>query len=226
MSDISVICCRADRESAAADPAIRTGLARCGHRSVEFVGSRPAREIDPLLTGRVVVLGDDADLAAVVLRLVRRELLGAVVVGYVTGRPTAVTDLWSLPLGGAAVDLALAGDPDLVPVVRDDIGGVIVGLGALSPIQGTVYVDEKRVLSGSAAHLLVEPESAKGLSVTIVPQRVLGIGRRPRSFAGRAVQIGTAPARVARDGVTLDRRMERWTFYRHTERLRLVRGVL
>jgi hypothetical protein len=222
----TVLCCRTDRAAAQADPAVRLALARCGDRSVAFVGARPGKEIDPLLAGRVVVIGDDADLAAVVLRLLRRELLAQVIVGFATDRATDVTDLWSLPLGAAGVDLARAGDPDLVPVVRDDVGGVLVGLGRLFPVQGTVYLDETRLLSGSAAQVLVQPDTERGIAVTVVPNRVLGFGRRARTHRGRAVQIGTTPSQVVSDGHPHERRMERWTYYRHTVPLRLVRGVL
>lgn len=179
-----------------------------------------------MLDGRLVVLGDDEDLAAVVLRLLRTERLASVIVAFASDVPTAVTDLWSLPLGGAAVDLALGGDPDLVPIVRDDVGGVLVGLASMSGVDGTVYVDETRVLSGRARHLLVEPDTAKGLTVTVIPHRLIGFGRRSRTFTGRAVQIGTIPTLVISDGRPSERKMDRWTFYKHTEPLRLVRGVL
>jgi hypothetical protein len=221
-----VLCCRADREAARADPTVRAALTRSGGRTVEFVGPRPGKEIDPLLAGRVVVIGDDADLAAVVLRLVRRELLTKVIVGFATDRATDVTDLWSLPLGAAGLDLASAGDPDLVPVVRDDVGGVLVGLGRLFPVRGTIYLDETRLLSGGARQILVQPDTEKGLAVTVVPNRVLGFGRGARTHHGRAVQIGTTPSQVILDGEPYERRMERWTFYRHTVPLRLARGVL
>lgn len=221
-----MLCCCADRAAAEADDAVRVALARCADRHVEFVGPRPGKAIDPLLTGRVVVLGNDADLAAVVLRLMRRELLSQVVVGFATDRATEVTDLWSLPLGARAVDLALAGDPDLVPVVRDDVGGVLVGLGRLSPVRGTIYLDETRLLSGAAAQVLVQPDAERGLAVTIVPNRVLGFGRGPRTHLGRAVQIGTTASQVILDGRQHERRMERWTFYKHTVPLRLARGIL
>ena len=226
MGNETVLCCRADRTAAQADPAVRVALARCGDREVQFVGARPGKQIDPLLVGRVVVIGGDADLAAVVLRLLRRELLTQVIVGFATDRATEVTELWSLPLGGAAIDLALAGDPDLVPVVRDDVGGVVMGLGRLYPVRGTVYLDETRLLSGVAAQVLVQPDTERGLAVTIVPKRVLGFGRSARTHRGRAVQIGTAPSQVVSDGQPHDRLMERWTFYRHTVPLRLVRGLL
>ena len=226
MGNEIVLCCRADRTTAEADARVRVALARCGSRSVEFVGPRPGKEIDPLLVERIVVIGDDADLAAVVLRLVRRELLAKVIVGFATDRATDVTDLWSLPLGGAGLDLAVAGDPDLVPVVRDDVGGVLVGLGRLFPVRGTVYLDETRVLSGGARQVLVQPDTEKGLAVTVVPNRMLGFGRGARTHRGRALQIGTVPSQVILDGLPYDRRMERWTFYRHTVPLRLARGVL
>jgi len=221
-----VLCCRPGRAAAQADPTTRAALARCGSRPVEFVGPRPGKAIDSLLTGRVVVIGEDSDLAAVVLRLLRRDLLGEVMVGYATGGPTAVTELWSLPLGADAVDLALLGDPDLVPLVRNDVGGVLVGLASIAPVSGTVYVDETRVLSGGAAGLLVEPNEDKGLAVTVIPRRFLGFGRRARTWSGRAVQIGTVPANIVSDGCAFDRPMDRWTFYKHTQPLRLVRGVL
>lgn len=226
MDNEIVLCCRADRAAAEADGAVRAALARCADRDVQFVGPRPGKAIDPLLTGRVVVLGNDADLAAVVLRLLRRELLTEVVVGFATDQPTDVTDLWSLPLGAPAVDLALGGDPDLVPVVRDDVGGVLVGLGRLYPVRGTVYLDETRLLSGGAAQVLVQPDTERGLAVTVVPNRVLGFGRSARTHLGRAVQIGTTPSQVVLDGHRHERPMERWTFYKHTVPLRLARGIL
>ena len=205
---------------------MRAALARCGQRTVEFVGPRPGKEIDPLLADRVVVIGDDSDLAAVALRLLRCELLGAVIVGFATDQPTSVTDLWSLPLGAAGLELAVAGDPDLVPLVRDDVGGVLVGLGTVMPVRGTVYVDETRALAGEATHVLVEPDTERGLVVTLMFQRILGVGRRPRTYRGRAVQIGTAPASVISDGKLFARQMDKWVFYKHTEPLRLVRGLL
>ena len=94
------------------------------------------------------------------------------------------------------------------------------------PVRGTVYVDETRALSGQATHVLVEPDNERGLVVTLLFQRILGVGRRPRTYRGRAVQIGTTPASVISDGKVFARQMDRWIFYKHTEPLRLVRGLL
>lgn len=253
-TQLTVICCRSDprstdaskegrpsreaaggrrsKDTGADAAAVRTVLEACGDHPVEFVGRRPGQSIDPLLAamprdGRILVVGDDADLAAVALRLLRKDLLGRVVVGYASPRRrTPFTDLWDLPRGARAVELAERGETDVVPLVRDDVGGVMVGVGYLGPVHGTVYVDEKRVLRGAARQLKIEPDPAKGLAVTVTRRRVLGVGRRPETTLGRAVQIGTAPTTVVSDGIPHPRAMDRWTFYKHTEPLRLVRGVL
>ena len=198
-----------------------------GQALVHFVGRRPGKSIDPLLTGRVLVVGDDADLAAVVLRLLRKDLLDAVEVAYSTpARRTPITQLWDLPTGVPAVRLAAGGEVDLVPLVRDDVGGVLVGVGYLGPVNGTVYVDEHRVLRGPARRIRVLPHREKGLEVTVTRRRFAAIGRRPKTTLGRAVQIGTAPTPVVRDGIPYARPMDRWTFYKHTQPLRLVRGLV
>lgn len=195
-----------------------------GPDEVRSVGSRPGKVIDALLTGRVLVVGDDADLAAVTLRLLRRDLLGTVELAYATAEPTPVTRLHRLPVGPAAVALARTGVAREVTLVRDDVGGVLVGLGELGPIAGgTVYVDEHRVLRGAADRIRVVPDPAKGLTVTVEQRRVAGlIGPRPRTTAGRAVQLGMAPTTVRSDGHEYPRAMDRWTFYKHTAPLQLV----
>jgi hypothetical protein len=205
------------------------GSSSGGGPTVNYVGRRPGKAIDGLLSGRVLVLGDDADLAAVALRLLRRDLLGEVELAYAAPRRTPFTQLWDLPTGPGAVPLARQGEADLVPLVRDDVGGVLVGAGYLGPLRGTVYVDENRVLRGAAYRLRVRPDRDKGLAVTVEPRRLssgLGVfARRPKTTLGRAVQIGTIPTAVVRDGIPYARPMDRWTFYKHTESLRLIRGL-
>ncbi len=193
---------------------------------VHYVGRRPGKPVDGLLTGRILVVGDDADLAAVVLRLLRKDRLDQVEVAYASpGGRTPVTDLWDLPVGVGAVQLAARGEVDLVPLVRDDVGGVLVGVGYLGPVNGTVYVDEHRVLRGAARRLRVVPDREKGLAVTVIRRRFGGLGKVKKITLGRAVQIGSTPTTVVRDGIPYDRPMDRWTFYKHTEPLRLVRGL-
>ncbi|GGM47159.1 hypothetical protein GCM10012275_17790 [Longimycelium tulufanense] len=199
---------------------------------VHEVPATPDRAaVDPVLRElggrRLVVVGTDADLAAVVLRLLRTERLAEVVVGYLpTDRSSEVAGLWSLPAEpGEAVAVALAGEPDQVPLIRDDTGGVLVGLGVLSPIRGVAYCDDERVLRGQASRLEVtpDPERGAGLVVRVVHRWLLG--KRVSTTTGRAVQIGCVPARVVKDGVSHPRLMDKWTWYRHTEDLRLARGA-
>lgn len=219
---------------------LRCGSARwpdiaAGSVAVTALPPRPGRaELDEMLTGldgrRLVVCGTDADLAAVLLRLLRTEAVGTVPVGYVpSSASSAVAGLWGLPTVPAqAADLALRGEPDRVPLVRDDSGGVLVGRGVLRPVDGVAYCDEQVVLRGRAARLEVAPDRALGLVVRVVCGGLLGgflgglLRRRVRCAAGRAVQLGCQPTDVWRDGVA-ERTTERWTWYRHTEDWQLIR---
>ncbi|MGH3722340.1 MAG: hypothetical protein ACRDRI_26575, partial [Pseudonocardiaceae bacterium] len=65
------------------------------------------------------------------------------------------------------------------------------------------------------------PDRALGLVVRVVLPGLLR--RRVRCVAGRAVQLGCLPTDVCRDGVA-SRTTDRWTWYRHTEDWRLIRG--
>ncbi len=190
--------------------------------------ARPGREeFGSLLAGldgrRLVVCGTDADLAAVLLRLLRTDAVGTVPVGYVPASATsAVARLWGLPVEPvAAAEAALHGEPRPVPLVRDDAGGVLVGLGVVRPLDGVAYCDDEVVLRGHASRLEVVPDRALGLVVRVVRRRLLG--RRVRHAAGRAVQLGCQPTSVWRDGVA-GRTTDRWTWYRHTEDWHLIRG--
>jgi hypothetical protein len=168
---------------------------------VHTVPARPGREdVDPLLSGvdRVVVLGDDAALAAVVLRLLRTERLD-IAVGHATTQ--------------AAIDAALTGQPKPVPLVRDATGGVLVGLGTIAPVRGMAYCDDTRVLNGDARAVRVVP-CAEGVQVTVARRL-----HRPVTVRGRAFELGCDPATPVSDGVPHDRPMRRWHWYRHTEDL-------
>lgn len=195
---------------------------------VTAVTARPGREelgetLASLDGRRLVVCGTDTDLAAVLLRLLRTDVIGTVPVGYVpSSTSSAVARLWGLPTApSAAADVALHGEPDRVPLVRDDSGGVLVGLGVVGPLDGVAYCDDEVVLRGRASRLEVAPDRALGLVVRVVRGGLLR--RRVRQAAGRAVQLGCRPTDVWRDGVA-ERTTDRWTWYRHTEDWRLVRG--
>ncbi|GAB3287638.1 hypothetical protein GCM10027563_22740 [Parasphingorhabdus pacifica] len=201
-------------------------------------------DIDPLLadwTGRLVVHGTDADLAAVVLRLMRKARLADVSVGYVPAVESPVSRLWGVPTGAAAFELAATGRADPAPLVRDDSGGVLLGAGTIEPITGKIYCDDQRVLAGTAVSVEVTPDpdaealsepTADPLATTLEPAedgiRVAivrrGLLRRRRNvFRGRAVQARFDSAEVRIDGVAHPRPAQKWGWYRHTEDLLLAR---
>jgi hypothetical protein len=198
--------------------------------------ARPGRaDLDPVLTERnprrVVVAGTDADLAAVLLRLLRTEQLG-IEVAYLPLRRSPATSTWGLPTGAAAAALAVTGTASPVPLVRDDTGGVLVGRGEIRDVHGECYCDETLVLRGHARRLVVAP-GPRGIAVRAgwsgrAPDgRVRAVPTRsPRgtgSAVGRAVQVGCEPAIVVADGVPHPRPVPRRTWYRHTTDWLLVR---
>lgn len=199
--------------------------------SVVQLPARPGREalapvLDDLGDRRLIVQGTDADLAAVVVRLLRTERLADVVVGYLpVDADSVVGNLWGLPLDpGRAVDLALGGDPDPVPLIRDDVGGVLVGAGVISPVRGVGYCDEVMVLRGQASRLVITPDQDSGLAVQLARRRLL-VSKQVRTWRGRAFQLGCLPTRIVCDGIPHPRPIDKWTWYRHTQDLRLVRGL-
>jgi hypothetical protein len=180
-------------------------------------------DVDPLLpgvaNGHLVVHGSDADLAAVVLRLLRADRLD-LRVGYVPADPRSpVARLWGLPADPVAA--ALDGPAATVPLVRDDAGGVLVGLGVIAPARGTVFCDDEIPLRGVAERLEVTPDPELGLRVRVVHKGLLR--NKVSTLSGRAVQYGGEPVAPVRDGITHPRPLNRWTWYRHTEDLRVVR---
>lgn len=186
------------------------------------VGSRPGKaEVDPLVTGatRLIVVGGannpDADLAAVLTRLMRTERLD-VELAYVAAAPTPATRLWGLPTGQDAARLALAGAAHPLPLVRDDTGQALVGRASLSgpegaPITGETYVDSTLLFSGDTPEVLIEPTRQD-------PGVRAGLTRRWRMrwTPGRAIQTGSTGLVLVRDGTPHERVVTRSTFYRHT----------
>ncbi|MDD7940688.1 hypothetical protein PHK61_19875 [Actinomycetospora lutea] len=203
-------------------------------RDLDPVGlpALPARgDVDPLLddldaAGRLVVAGDDAALAAVLVRLLRRGRLD-VEVAVLPAPDSAAAAVWGLPTDAAgALALARDGTARPAPLVRDDHGGLVAGRHTTGPVHGEVYCEQHRVLRGDAAEIAVAPDPAGGVTVTVTGPRRLGGLRAGRvtEQSGRAVQLGSRPAvTVVRDGVPGDRPVSRRSWYRHTEDWRLVR---
>jgi hypothetical protein len=212
-----------------------------GGARVVAVPERPGRpDLDPVLDaaaldrpdgGRLVVAGTDADLAAVLVRLLRRDRLD-VPVAFLPAVPSEAARVWRLPTDrAAALDVVRHGAAGPAPLLRDDRGGVVAGAHVVGPFDGVVYCDEHEVLRGDAAGLVVRPDpdggpaEVGGVAVTVTGRRRLA-GLRPgveRAARGRAATIGCAPAALRRDGVDEDRPLERRSWYRHTVDWTLVR---
>jgi hypothetical protein len=161
---------------------------------------------------RVVVVGSDADLAAVLTRLLRAERLD-VEVGHVR-RP------W-------AAGRARTGEARRVPLIRDETGTVIVRAAYWLPpdeqartIHGEGVVDDTLLFDGQVTGVRIEPTTTMpGLRASALSGRM-----RPKGWVtGRAAQLGTDAALLVRDGVPAPRPVRRSTFYRHTEGWLLVR---
>lgn len=170
---------------------------------------------------RLVVVGGDADLAAVLTRLLRAERLD-VEVAYVPRRRTPATRVYGLPAGRRAASRARRGTARRVPLIRDETGLVIVGRAGWQPadgrlIHGEAVVDDTALFDGGVTGVCIEPTPA-----------MPGLRARPhggwrRWINGRAVQLGSTGVVVVRDGVVAARAARRSTFYRHIEGWLLVR---
>lgn len=190
---------------------------------------RPGRaDLDPVLAEydprRVAVVGDDADLAAVLLRLLRLERLD-VEVAFVPLRGSAVARIHRL---SGAVDETAAP----VPLIRDDTGGVLVGRAEIRGLRGECFCDDTLVLRGSAPRLVVAAgpdgvavRAGRGSRLPDGRTRAVPLTARSGrgSAAGRAVQVGGESFTVVADGAEHPRPLERRTWFRHTTDWLLVR---
>jgi hypothetical protein len=224
---------------------------------VVAVPARPGRaDLEPVLADpgvrRLIVAGTDADLAAVLLRLLRADRLGLELAYLPADRRSVAARVWGLPHGPSALRLARYGAAQAVPLVRDDAGGVLVGRGEVrgaggGAVHGEVYCDEILALRGAARRVVltpwphppgsrgVRPEGAvggvavrAGLRGGLPDGRVRAVPPTARAGhgagSGRAVQLGCLPATLVHDGVTHPRPVTRWAWYRHVADWHLVRG--
>jgi hypothetical protein len=196
-------------------------------------------EVDPWLDDatRLVVAGSDAALAAVVVRLLRRERLD-LPVAFVPGSPSSeAAVVWGLPTDpAAALDLAYDGVASPAPLIRDDRGSVIAGVHRVGPFSGVSFCDEHELVRGEADGLAARPDPAAdtrgglgpgggGVAVTLRQRRRFRRAREHTTF-GRAATVGIRPGTVAaasRDGVDDAKPLERRSWYRHTADWHLVR---
>jgi hypothetical protein len=172
---------------------------------------------------RLIVVGSDADLAAVLTRLLRTEML-EVEVGFISRRRSPATRAYRIPAGLRAARRARRGSARRVPLIRDETGTAIVGAAHWRPpddaqlLHGEAVVDDAVLFDGDVAGVRIEPTATPpGLRARIAD------GRSRRWLTGRAAQLGTTGAAVVRDGVPAPRPTRRSTIYRNTEGFLLVR---
>jgi len=172
---------------------------------------------------RLLVIGADADLAAVLTLLLRAGRLD-VEVGYAPRRRTAAGRIYRVSAGRRAARRARRGSAQRVPLIRDETGSAIVGAADWRPtgdgqlLHGEAVVDDVVLFDGDVAGVRVQPTGAlPGLRA-----RVSG-SRSRRWLIGRAAQLGSDGVAVVRDGVAAPRTARRSTIYRNVEGWLLVR---
>ena len=208
-----------NRPPGATDIAVLTFGGRRVPRALQGLAVVEPGDIDAALASvrRVVVVGADADLAAVLTRLLRAELLN-VELAYVPRRRTPATRAYRLPAGRRAARRARRGSAQRVPLIRDETGSAIVGAAEWGPagdaplLHGEAVVDDAVLFDGDAPGVRIEPTTAlPGLRARVTD------GRSRGWLTGRAAQLGGVGISVVRDGVVAPRTTRRSTIYRHTE---------
>ena len=168
---------------------------------MRVVAAHDGASIDVAVAGarRVAVLGSDADLAAVLTRLMRSELLD-VEVAHVRDGPRRWWDARQVIVGTAR----------RVPLIRDDTGTVVVGSATWLPpdraaaLHGEAVVDDAVLFDGDVAGVRVRHRARQGDTR----------GRRRRARRADRDVAGIARPGVAYRGAqprTMDQRPRRAT---------------
>ncbi|MFV8395810.1 hypothetical protein [Corynebacterium hindlerae] len=200
---------------------------------VKPLGAPQPAPQQPLRDVRLVVIGSDAALSAVLTRLMRQDDMW-IQVGFVPTGPSVVAQNWGLPKDAWEFATQAAATP--APLIRDDAGIAVAGSATITEwdnaeLVGEIIVDD-HVLLHSEQQInnfgarLVPTSGAPGIAA------VKRINPRPRLFkkeydpatlaTGRALQVGGQNVRVLVDGISRKRPVERATFYRHLRDAQLV----
>lgn len=155
----------------------------------------PQRPTMPL---RIIVIGSDAALSAVLTRLMRADQLwpqiGFVPVlddAFPAGASSAAQN-WSLPTEpAAALKLALTGEVKPVPLIRNDAGQVVAGSASISqwdasPMTGEIIVDDATLVQQDARAATKASDGSGEKSL-----------RQPLDYGARLVPMLDAPGIAA-----------------------------
>ena len=195
---------------------------------------------------RIVVVGSDAALSAVLTRLMRSDRLWAEVafIPVPAAAASAAAQNWGLPTDAAeALDFARTAPVRPAPLIRNDSGLAVAGSATISDaangsFTGEVIIDDHTLAATSPKTFgarLVPMTDAPGILAAratspVEPQgRLRSLLRKPGQLdpesvsTGRAVQAGGPQLRVIVDSVPHKRPVTRVTFYRHLRDLQIVR---
>ncbi|QGU01197.1 hypothetical protein CKALI_01490 [Corynebacterium kalinowskii] len=187
----------------------------------------------PLRDVRLVVIGSDAALSAVITRLMRQDDMW-IQIAYVPTSPSAVAQ--NLGLEKDAFHIAHNGSLTPMPLIRDDAGIAVAGSAKITEwdggeITGEIIVDDHVLLHSEQqvanfGARLVPLRDAPGIAAVKKVNTKSGFLRKeydPRTLTtGRALQVGGQNLRITIDGVSRKRPVERATFYRHLRDVQFV----
>ena len=134
------------------------------HPRVEHQAAPQLAPQQPVMPLRIIVLGSDAALSAVLTRLMRADALWPQI-GFVPVTDAARDDEstaarnWSLPTDpAAALKLALTGEVKPVPLIRNDAGQAVAGSATITQwdggaMTGEIIVDDATLVQQDARGL-------------------------------------------------------------------------
>lgn len=143
---------------------------------------------------RVVVVGSDAALSAVLTRAMRADFLW-VEFGYVPVEPSPAATNWALPVGAGAFPLAVHGAVNPAPLIRSDRGLAVAGSALLEDFAhgeytGEIIVDNATILFRKGEDPVSRPRTSSSRPRVAKPPR-RGL------FGARLVPMTDAPGIVA-----------------------------
>lgn len=166
--------------------------------SVEHQATPQLAPQRPTMPLRIIVIGSDAALSAVLTRLMRADQLwpqiGFVPVlddAFPAGASSAAQN-WSLPTEpAAALKLALTGEVTPVPLIRNDAGQVVAGSASISqwdasPMTGEIIVDDATLVQQDARAATKASDGSGEKSL-----------RQPLDYGARLVPMLDAPGIAA-----------------------------
>ncbi|MDK8895245.1 hypothetical protein QQA02_06000 [Corynebacterium sp. MSK006] len=150
---------------------------------------------------RVVVVGSDAALSAVLTRAMRADFLW-VEFGYVPVEPSPAATNWALPVGAGAFPLAVHGAVNPAPLNRSDRGLAVAGSALLEDFAhgeytGEIIVDDATILFRKGEDPVSRPRASSSRARTSSSRPRVAKPPRRGLFGARLVPMTDAPGIAA-----------------------------